>query len=119
MSNHKPHSSSEYRNNKRITTHRPIILDHQNLSLGLTMINLSLTGLGATGPIKLNPDDIIELRFNLPFNDEFIDLKIKARLVHSTPVRGQFLIGVAFEALSLHQQRIISNYIDNQAKSKL
>ncbi|MBE0493428.1 MAG: PilZ domain-containing protein [Thiomicrospira sp.] len=119
MSNHKPHSNSEYRHNKRITTHRPIILNHQNLSLGLTMINLSLTGLGATGPIKLNANDLVELRLSLPFYDEFIELKLNARLVHSTPVRGQFLIGVDFDAISSHQQRIISNFIDSHAKSQL
>lgn len=83
------------------------------------MINLSLTGLGATSPIKINPDDPVEVTFSLPFNDEFIELKFDSRLVHSTPVRGQFLIGLAFDTLTSHQQRIISNFINSHQKSQL
>lgn len=83
------------------------------------MINLSLSGLGATSSIKINPSDPVEVRFNLPFNDEFIELELKAQLIHSTPVRGQFLIGLAFEKLSSHQQRIISNFINSHEKSRL
>lgn len=119
MSNKSSQSSIELRHNKRITTHRPIILNHQNLSMGVTMINLSLSGLGATSSIKINPNDPVEVRFSLPFNDEVIELKIDSQLVHSTPVRGQFLIGLAFEPLSSHQQRIISNFINSQQKSRL
>ncbi len=83
------------------------------------MINLSLTGLGATSAIKINPDAPVEVKFSLPFNDEFIELKLNSWLVHSTPVRGQFLIGLAFDKLNSHQQRIISNFINSHQKSQL
>lgn len=83
------------------------------------MINLSLSGLGATGPLKINPNDPVKVSLNLPYNDEYIELNIESRLVHSTPVRGQFLIGLAFEKLSSHQQRIISNFINGHTKSEL
>lgn len=119
MSDNNQHPNYEYRNNKRITTYRPIILNHQNISLGLTMINLSPTGLGATGPIQISPDELVELKIKLPYNHEFIELKLRAHLVHSTPVRGQYLIGFTFNSITQHQQRILNNFIKSHNPSKL
>ena len=117
--NLKASSGRENRQFKRITTDRPIKLINKNESFNLKMINLSQEGAGLLSAICFEENEPVELEMKLPFMDEMTQLKLKSKVVHTTPVRGQFLLGLHFETMSKHQQFVLEKFINHKYHSKL
>lgn len=109
----------EQRKYKRITTDRPIKLTNKNESFNLKMINISQGGAGILSAIFFEDDDIISVDLSLPFIGEVTSLSLNGKVVHSTPVRGQYLVGIKFDQLSSHQKRVIEHFVNHASGAKL
>lgn len=114
------HPSANNRKDKRVAVDRPIKVTYQQEIHTSKMINLSVSGLGLISHLAFKDQSQIEVHFKVPFYNELSQIKLNAQVVHCTPVRGQYHIGLKFHQVSPHQQKVISNYIQfKENNSKL
>lgn len=99
------------RQNDRVSTDRLVQLSNDNFKHQARMINISTTGIGILSNFEVKESENLQMSFELPFYDDFSTLKIEGTVKHCTPVRGQFLLGVAINSLSNHQTRVMEGFI--------
>lgn len=120
MSQPNPTSSNnrENRQAERVSTDRPVQLTHDSQKHQAKMINLSITGLGILSNFKLDDSQNIQIDFELPFYDDYTSVKLQGTVIHCTPVRGQYLLGVALNNLNKHQTLVMENFIKFKTQPK-
>lgn len=112
-------SGKESRQFKRIPTDRPIKLINKNESFNLKMINLSQGGAGVLSGVQFETGEELQVEIKIPFMYQLTRLKMDATVRYSTPIRGQFLIGIRFEDPSKHQQLVLEKFINHRFQFKL
>lgn len=108
----------ENRQAERVSTDRPVKLTHENQNHMAKMINLSTTGIGILSNLKCEDSQNIQIDFELPFYGDFTALKLEGTVVHCTPVRGQYLLGVTLNSLNKHQTLVVQNFIKFKTQPK-
>lgn len=112
--NQKPISGRENRKFKRIPTDRPIKIVHNDQQYNLKMLNLSEGGVGVLSPIKFENNEELIIYLTLPFMNQLTEMKIKATLMYSSPIREKFRLGFRFENLTRHQKMVLQKFVNHE-----
>lgn len=100
----------EKREVERVATERPVTLFFGNEKIAGKMIDLSVVGAGIISDRACASDDRLQLEFSLPSMGAQ-SLRMKAKVVHATTVRGKCLMGLTFDPKVKANQIVISEYM--------
>ncbi|WP_084657257.1 PilZ domain-containing protein [Hydrogenovibrio kuenenii] len=103
-------STNDRRHFERVSTERPVTLRIQEQPIQGKMIDLSLRGAGVLIHDTCVTTNQIELSFVLPTNTNYA-LSLSATITHSSPVRGQCLLGLEFINTPRSQETAIKEFI--------
>lgn len=102
--------TNDRRHFERVSTERPVTLRTQEQPIQGKMIDLSLRGAGVLIHDVCVVTDLIELSFVLPTNSNKA-LSLSATITHSSPVRGECLLGLEFINIPQAQEAAIKEFI--------
>ena len=100
------------RNQKRISTRRPAEILVNDQLFSAVMINLSLEGIGLISDTCFKEGDQIKIKFDLPGYEQSSQLALNGAVTHRTNVNKKCMIGVQFSLLSLHENLVITGFIN-------
>jgi c-di-GMP-binding flagellar brake protein YcgR len=104
--------TSELRYAKRANVDKPASLIFNQQVFSVRVINISITGVGILYQHALLPQEQITLKIELNLHGQVFNLNLKGKIVHTTQVQTQFLIGIEFYELSDYSKRIINQYVN-------
>ncbi len=74
------------------------------------LLNISMCGAGILCNHNLKIGDVITLNFSLPNYDNESDLAITSKIACFSKVQRQYLIGVEFSVLDMHEELVIKSF---------
>jgi len=100
------------RNRSRISTRRPAEVLIKNEAFSAVIINLSLDGMGLITDTCFKEGDQITIQFKLPGYEQSSQLTLNGQITHRTSVNQKCMIGVQFALLSVHENLVITGFIN-------
>lgn len=95
----------------RISINRSAKLVVKDQERPAKLLDISLCGSGLLCNEEVDIDQEVTLLFSLPGYDSESTLAIPARVARTASVQRQFLIGVEFHKLDLHEDLVIKGFI--------
>jgi len=97
---------------KRISVNRSVKVQYPALDTPLSgkLLNISHCGAGLLCNQAIDDGEIVTIEFSLPNYDDENPLTITSKIAHNSKVQNQFLIGIEFTKLSLHEKLIIKGF---------
>lgn len=75
------------------------------------ILNISVTGIGILCHTTLSPNTTIHTHAELTLHNQTTSVKLEGKVVHSTAVHDQYLIGIELCNLTAYRQGIIEQYV--------
>ncbi|WP_040726209.1 PilZ domain-containing protein [Thiomicrorhabdus sp. Kp2] len=102
---------TEKRCRDRLSLNRKVILTSgENTLYNLKMVDLSTCGLGLLSPKPINEDNLVSLQFSLPAYDQNSNINILGKIMHTTQVNRQYLLGIEFQRLTAHDILVMKEF---------
>ena len=106
-----PNTQLENRRAPRISINRSAKLVVKDQEIPAKLLDISLCGSGLLCNEEIDVDQEVTLLFSLPNYDSDSPLAITAKVARTASVQRQFLIGVNFNELDLHEDLVIKGFI--------
>lgn len=94
----------------RIAISLPATLHLENRDFNSKILDISLCGLSLVSDQPLANQQNIKLTLSLPSYEQNNTLDLAAKVVRSSNIQHQYLVGLAFETLSPHQVLVIQEF---------
>jgi len=105
-------SATTKRKYERVSTRRPADLIISDQTLVVTLINLSMEGVGLMVNEALELKQRVQVKFCLPNYDQSSELNLTGLVTHVTHIGTQYLIGLQFAELTQHESLVIKGFIN-------
>ncbi|WFE68044.1 PilZ domain-containing protein [Thiomicrospira sp. R3] len=96
---------------KRANLDKPATLIVHTTLTPIRVVNISTTGVGVISSQNLPPKTITAIRLSLYFYNELTELTLQAKVVHSTPVQHDYLVGLALFDVNPFTLRVINQFV--------
>lgn len=106
----KPIKLTDNRCSERISVNRTLEINNDSQPISMKMVNISNCGFGALGSQAFQNGEILKVQFSLPGYEQNSTISLNAKVVHSTHVNNNFLIGLSFQNLTPHEQLVIKEF---------
>lgn len=103
--------NSDKRAAKRVNLDKHIIIQVNQQPLQARILNISVSGIGILCHTDLPPNTIIHANVELSLHNHTTTLKLDGKVVHSTAVHDQYLVGIALCDLTAYRQAIIEQFV--------
>lgn len=114
MVTHPTENQQDKRTFERISISEPISVFHHQSEEPAKMIDLSLQGTGFVAHDIINEGESLRLKFQLLQSQS--PFEIMGKVVHSTKIRSQYLIGLLFTDIDKAHQYAIQEFIKHHRK---
>lgn len=104
-------TENERREHARVPCNQPVVIKNNSLKTFGTMTDFSRHGIGFTIPNTINNDALIEVNFNIPFNDNFQSFTFKATVQHCIDCVYENHIGVTLKIEGKQYSDIVEKII--------
>lgn len=104
-------NTQEQRRAPRISINRSAKIAFQENEFPAKLLDISIVGSGILCSQAFNEDDNVIITFSLPNYDSDSPLQIQSRVARVANVQRQYLVGLEFEPLDLHQNLVIKDFI--------
>jgi len=103
---------TDQRCSKRISINRSATLQVPDAekSVQAKILNISSCGAGILCDHDLSIGELVKLKFSLPNYDNENELAIKSKIACFSKVKNQYLIGVEFAELDMHENLVIKSF---------
>ncbi|GKT11908.1 MAG: hypothetical protein ISEC1_P0881 [Thiomicrorhabdus sp.] len=110
--------TQENRKFQRISVNRSAKLKIADQECHAKLLDISLCGSGLLCNESIPVDQLVTLLFSLPNHDSDNPLAIPAKVSRIASVQNQFLVGIEFATLDLHEDLVIKGFISYHERFK-
>jgi len=109
---------TDQRCSKRISINRSATLQIPNADqpVQAKILNISSCGAGILCNHDLSIGELVKLKFSLPNYDNESELSIQSKIACFSKVQNQYLIGVEFTELDMHETLVIQSFTSYHAR---
>lgn len=88
-------SEENRREHLRFPSHRPVVMLMNDSNIFSTLTDFSHHGLGFMTAAKMERDETIEVRFDIPFQDDYFLFQFNATVRHCIEINDKRHVGVS------------------------